>query len=88
MPLKSIQITFFLTIFVFLGLVAPVTHGAHETLDHHCTLCQLRHSSIGDVVEVQTVIDGFELRQWLRQASVRTFDSQAYLPSGSRAPPA
>ena len=87
-PLKSIQITFFLTLFVFVALVVPVTHGAHDTLDHHCTLCQLGRSSIGDVVEVQTVIDGFELRQWLRQASVRTFDSQAYLPSGSRAPPA
>ena len=88
MPLKSIHITCFLTIFVFLALAVPVTHGAHDTLDHHCTLCQLGHSSFGDFVEVQTVIDGFELRQWLRQASVRTFDSQAYLPSGSRAPPA
>ena len=88
LPLKSIQIACLLTIFVFLVLVVPVTHGAHDTLGHHCTLCQLGHSSFGDVVEVQTVIDGFELRQWLRQASVRTFDSQAYLPSGSRAPPA
>ena len=88
MSLKSIHITYILTIVVFAALVVPATHGAHDTLDHHCTLCQLGHSSFGDVVEVQTVIDGFELRQWLRQASVRTFDSQAYLPSGSRAPPA
>ncbi len=88
MSVSLIRIACFASFLVLAAVVLPAVHGVHETVDHHCTLCQLRHSSIGEVVEVQAVIDDFESKQWSRPAFVRFLDSLPRLPSGSRAPPA
>ena len=88
MSYKSVRNACLLIVFVLVAVIAPVIHGAHDTLDHHCTLCQLGRSSIGDVVEVQTVTDDFESPQRLRQVFVSTFDFHSYPSSGPRAPPA
>ena len=88
MSISSIRTACFLTFLVLAAVVLPAVHGVHETVDHHCTLCQLRHSSIGEVVEVRAVIDDFESTQWSRPAFVSFLNSLPHLPSGSRAPPA
>lgn len=88
MSVKWIRIAFFLTVLVLMAVVSPVTHDVHETVDHHCTLCQLGHSSTGDVVKVQAVVHDFESVQWIPEGLVKSFGSLPYLPSGSRAPPA
>ena len=88
MSVKWIRIAFFLTVLVLMAVVSPVTHDVHETVDHHCTLCQLGHSSIGDVVKVQAVVHDFESVQWIPEGLVKSFGSLPYLPLGPRAPPA
>ena len=88
MSVKWIRIAFFLTVLVLMAVVSPVTHDVHETLDHHCTLCQFGHSSTGDVVKVQAVVHDFESVQWIPEGLVKSFGSLPYLPSGPRAPPA
>ena len=86
--LREIRVVIWIGVLLVAAVVLPVAHGLHETVDHDCTLCQLRHSSIGDVAQVQTVAACFETRQRIRENLVDAFDSQYYLPSGSRAPPA
>ena len=88
MSVSLIRIACFGAFLVLAAAVLPAVHGVHETVDHHCTLCQLRHYSIGEVVEVQAVIDDFESTQWSRPAFVSFLNSLPHLPSGSRAPPA
>ncbi len=75
-------------VLVLVAVAVPLTHVAHDTVDHHCTLCQLGNSSIGDVIDVQTVTDGVNSTKWVRQTFVGSFDSGSPKPSGSRAPPA
>ena len=87
MSITSIRNACFLTVLIVATVVLPVTHDLHEAADHDCTLCQLRQSSIGDVVKVQTVVDCFESARWLQENLVDSFSSCHYLPSGSRAPP-
>ena len=87
MTLNRMRTVVFLFVLVGAAVVLPVTHDMHETADHDCTLCQLRQSSIGDVVKVQTVVDCFESARWLQENLVDSFSSCHYLPSGSRAPP-
>ena len=88
MSIQSIRTACVLTVLVLAAVVLPVTHGLHETVDHDCTLCQLRHSGTGDVIQVQTTVEGVETAQRVQENPVNAFNSQYYLPSGSRAPPA
>jgi len=88
MSIQSIRTACVLTVLVLAAVVLPVTHGLHETVDHDCTLCQLRHTSIGDAVEVLTCVDCHESGQCLQENVVDSFGSCSHLPSGSRAPPA
>ena len=88
MSISSIRTACFLTLLVLAAVVLPAVHGVHETVDHHCTLCQLRHSGTGDDDQVQTVDEGVETAQRVQDNPVNAFNSQYYLPSGSRAPPA
>ena len=88
MSFTSIRTACLVTLLVLSAFALPVTHDLHETTDHDCTLCQLRHSGTGDVVQVQTVVEGVETAQRLQDNPVNAFNSQYYLPSGSRAPPA
>ena len=87
MSIKSIRNACLLAVLIVAAVVLPVTHGVHETDDRDCTLCQLRQSSIGDVVKVQTVVGCFESARWLQENLVDLFSSCRHLPSGSRAPP-
>jgi len=86
--LREIRAVVWIGVLLVAAVVLPVTHGLHETVDHDCTLCQLRHSSIGDVAQVQTVAACVETAQRVQENPVNAFNSQYYLPSGSRAPPA
>ncbi len=88
MTLNRMRTVVFLFVLVGAAVVLPVTHDMHETADHDCTLCQLRHSGTGDVVQVQTTVEGVETAQRVQENPVNAFNSQYYLPSGSRAPPA
>ena len=51
MSITSIRNACLLAVLIVAAVVLPVTHGVHETDDRDCTLCQLRESSIGDVVK-------------------------------------
>ena len=86
--LREIRAVIWIGVLLVAAVVLPVAHGLHETVDHDCTLCQLRHSSIGDVAQVQTVAACVETAQRVQENPVNAFNSQYYLPSGSRAPPA
>ena len=88
MSIQSIRTACVLTVLVLAAVVLPVTHGLHEPVDHDCTLCQLRHASIGNAVEVLTCVNCHESGQCLQEKFVDPVDSCSHLPSGSRAPPA
>ncbi len=77
-----------MAVLVLMAVALPMSHGVHETVDHHCTLCQLAQSSIGDVVKAQAVFHDFESAQWIPEGLVKSFGFIPHLPSGSREPPA
>ena len=88
MTAAQIRTVICLFVVVVAAVVFPVTHGIHETVDHDCTLCQLRHSAIGIVSEGLPVVDCFESAKRSQGCVVGSFNSRHQLPSGSRAPPA
>ena len=88
MSLSRMRTVACLFVLVVSAVVLPVTHGVHETADHDCTLCQLRHSAIGIVSDGPAVVDCFESATRSQQCVFDSFISHYQLPSGSRAPPA
>ncbi|SVA97752.1 uncharacterized protein METZ01_LOCUS150606, partial [marine metagenome] len=80
--MSQIRTAICLLVVVVSAVVLPITHGVHETVDHDCTLCQLRHSAIGIVSDGPAVVDRFESVTRSQQCVVGPFTSHHQLPAG------